>query len=103
DQALPLHRAEESHRGIGRTISGIGLVYWLKGDYQKALEHYEHALKECRIAGDRFEEAKILQTAGLVYNSTGENPKALEYYAGALAMQRAIGDRRGMASTLLLT
>jgi CHAT domain-containing protein/Tfp pilus assembly protein PilF len=67
---------------------------------RSAIVKFEEALKLYREAGDRAEEAVLLNNIGLVYSALGEQQKALEYYSQSLPLLRAVGDRSLEATTL---
>ena len=67
---------------------------------RKSIEKYHEALELYRRAGDRREEAVMLNNIGEVYRLLGEMQKALEKYNEALPLRQAVGDRRGEANTL---
>ncbi len=67
-------------------MDNIGLVYYNKGDYPKALEYYERCLEiETKIKGkDSIDVAETLNNIGSVYYNKGDYPKALECYERCL-------------------
>jgi CHAT domain-containing protein len=66
----------------------------------QAIKKWEEALSLFRAAGDRKEEATVLNNIGNAYNTLGEKQKALEYYNQALPLHRAVGNKDGEANTL---
>ncbi|GAI36357.1 unnamed protein product, partial [marine sediment metagenome] len=82
------------------TLGNIGLIYGDKGDLDKALEHYQEALKICREIGYKRGEANGLGNIGNVYIDKGDLDKALEHYQEALKIHRGIGDKVGEANGL---
>ncbi|MEK0178088.1 MAG: CHAT domain-containing protein [Oscillatoriales cyanobacterium] len=78
-------------------------LYYQEGTKEaltSAIAKAEEALKLYRSAGDRLQEAIILNNIGFVYNDLGEQQKALQYFNQSLPVSRAIGDRRWEATAL---
>ncbi|MDW5552019.1 tetratricopeptide repeat protein [Methanosarcina sp.] len=78
------------------TVFGhLGLIYNDLGEYRKAIEYYEQALKISREIGDRRAEGTWIGNMGNAYSDMGEPRKAIEYYEQALKISRETRDRRG--------
>lgn len=82
----------ENHSDIATCYNNIGGVYNSLGDYIRALEYLEKALK---IQLELFDEthpdvAMCFNNIGLVYNNQGDYSMALEYYGKALRIQQNI-------------
>jgi tetratricopeptide (TPR) repeat protein len=75
-------------------IGNIGLIYWTKGDLDKALKYHEEALKLDREMGNKQGEAQDLGNIGLIYAKKGNKEKALNYYNQSLALFKQIGAQR---------
>ena len=88
---------------LGEDARAFYQLGWAKdatGDRTAALAAYGQALRLCRAAGDRRNEAATLTNIGAVYRGLGERQRALEYYGQALPIAREVGDRAGEAVTL---
>ena len=81
-------------------LQRIGLVYFLLGDKQKALDFDNQALPIERAVGDRSAEATTLNNIGFVYNSLEEKQRAVDFYNQALPIYRCVGDRSGDARVM---
>ncbi len=82
----------ENHPDVATSYNNMGLVYDAQGDYAKALEYHNKALK-IRLAtfGENHPDvATSYNNMGLVYYSQGDYAKALEYYNKALKIWLAI-------------
>ena len=66
-QALTIYRDGNDRIGEGKTLSGIGVVYWALGRYDQALQNYQQALEIRREIGDRTGEGTTLSNIGVVY------------------------------------
>jgi CHAT domain-containing protein/tetratricopeptide (TPR) repeat protein len=98
--ALSLYRSAQNRSDEAVTLSNIGLIYSLLGEWQTALAYYNQALPPTRAVGDRRGEATTLNNIGRVYDDLGERQKALDYFDQALSLIRAVGDRSVEAATL---
>jgi len=90
-----------------RSINETGWCYYVKGDYNLAMQQYELALKvlpENVNEKDKIRKQKvyaaILGNIGSAYYSQGNYAKALEYYFEALKIKDEIGDKQGQAPNL---
>lgn len=84
-EKLLASRLSEGREGM--IYNGIGIAYYSKGDYDKALEYYEKALKiDLKIYGteEHLDIATYYGNIGGVYYSKGDYKKALKYYKKAL-------------------
>ena len=71
-----------------------------KGQFQKAFETFQEALKLARQLKDRYAEGQALGDIAFVYNSWGQPQKALEINNQALTIAREMGDHT-QESTIL--
>ncbi|HET6212869.1 MAG TPA: tetratricopeptide repeat protein [Micromonosporaceae bacterium] len=97
-----LHAADATGDNLGKAValSGLGTVYWLVGEFPKALDQYESALAIRRAIGDQIGEAQALGNLGIITARLGLKNEAFDYYQLALAIRRDIGDRVGEANVL---
>ncbi len=98
--ALALFDQTADDRGVASTTDDLGKLYWLRGDYGKALEFGERGLAMRRAIGDQRSIALSLNNLGLVYQDSGQFKKALDSFEQALVIRRAIGDKAGIAQSL---
>jgi CHAT domain-containing protein/tetratricopeptide (TPR) repeat protein len=80
---------------------GIGRVYNVLGEKQKALEFFNQSLFLSRATGDKPTQARTLNNIGAVYSDLGEKQKALEFFNQSLPLSQATGDKPTEAATLL--
>ena len=78
----------------------LGISSFVKSDFPKALEYFQHSLKINEEIGDKQGMAKTINNIGNIYKDQGDNPKALEYYQRSLKIYQEIGDKQGMAKTI---
>ncbi len=93
-------RALPTTTRLGRSYihQHMARVYYEMGDFEKALDSYEHALQIRQELGIAAEWT--LLGIGTVYRSLGQPEKALESYNQALSRLRVTGDRQGEAQAL---
>ena len=72
------------------SILNTGVEYYHQGQYDKALQHYNDALRKSREAGNDDTIVIALNNIGLIYESWGQWDKALEYFNEALGICRKI-------------
>jgi tetratricopeptide (TPR) repeat protein len=101
-----LRRLEELSRQTNYNL-GLAQVGYFRaalsineGRFQEAIEHYQGALSEVRLAGDRDLEAEILNDMGFCYRRLGDNLKGEEHYLKSLEIRREISNLTGVAESL---
>ncbi|MBW8050654.1 MAG: tetratricopeptide repeat protein [Cytophagales bacterium] len=83
-----------------KVLSTIGALYYLKGDYPKAIGYHQRSLKIREATADKNGEARSLGNLGLVYYSQGDYPKAIDHYQRSLKIAEATADKNGEARSL---
>ena len=99
-QALSIAEATKWQLGIANSKGKLGVYYYIKGDYPKALEYYFKALKMNEELDRKTAVSTNLGNIGNVYYSQGDYPKVLEYYFKALKMDEELGNKNGIARHL---
>jgi tetratricopeptide (TPR) repeat protein len=89
------HRLAEAN-----TLTDLGDVRQLTGDYAGAARDLEQALALYHELGDRLGQANALTWLGDVRRLTGDFPWAARNLEHALALSRGIGNRLGQANAL---
>ncbi|HSO35176.1 MAG TPA: tetratricopeptide repeat protein [Labilithrix sp.] len=100
ESALALFEDSSDERGIASTVDDVGKLYWLRGDYPRALEATQRSLTMRRKLGDRRSIALSLNNLGLVYQDSGQFKLALDAFEQALRIRREIGDLVGVSISL---
>lgn len=97
-QTLQIWRSLGDHLdSVAVTLNNIGNAYQGVGETQKALEHYEEALKLIQNPEShfiKFTKVVVLNNASTAYMRLGEQKKPLDYLRQSLDICRALGDRR---------
>jgi two-component system, NtrC family, sensor kinase len=100
EQGLQIANVLKWKKGIASSLNKIGLCYWAKSDYPKALEYNFKALTTAEETGDKKIIATILGNMGLVYENQRDYVKALDHHLRALKMNEELADKKGIARNL---
>ena len=65
DKALAIARELKDRKGEGQSLANLGMLYWHRGQYDKAVEYYEKSLAIARELKDRKGEVNPLVTIHL--------------------------------------
>jgi CHAT domain-containing protein len=82
--ALEDAREKQSAIDMGRVMTGLGLVYWYRGDVQQAETFFAESLKQRRIATDAHGLIMNLNILGSFARKQGRNNEALAMHREAL-------------------
>ncbi len=90
---------------VGRIHRDIGTVYFMRGEYQKALEEFRHALRIITTSKGKGVDTKrdlgdILRGVGNIHLVLGDYEKAKKYYTKSLEIMKEIGDMKEVAEVL---
>ncbi len=94
-KALALAKKSQYAKGMGRANRAIGIYYYVKTDYEKALEYYQKALPLIEEAADKRDLAWVYTNIGSVYKNQGDYQKTIDYYYKSLKAFEAIRDLTG--------
>lgn len=75
-------------------------IYYLKNDFNKAVELYSKMLENARDVGDRYLVRVVTNNLGSVETMHGRYAKALEYYKSAYETAESLHDIKGMRMIL---
>jgi tetratricopeptide (TPR) repeat protein len=81
----------------GTLANDLGLLYQAKGEWERAIEYYEHSLAILEKVGDEHGMATTFNNLGLVYQAKGEWDRAIECYERSLAITQEMGDGYAVA------
>lgn len=76
---------------------GLGDTHDLQGEYRKAQEVYEDALRTAQAIGSRLDEAMCLLRIGIIRYRVADYPEAIAYYNLSLTIFEDMGDRDGQS------
>ena len=81
-------------------LSQAGVIYWYKGDLEKAKERHQESLKIRESLGDKEGISIAYNNLGLVFWTKGDLDKATEYYKRSLAIYEELDDENGVSRVL---
>lgn len=80
-------------KGIGMAENAMGLGYWVKGDFDKAVACYKKAINIANDVGNKKGHAVYLTNLGNVYSDMGKNEEALDAYQNSVILSTELGDK----------
>jgi CHAT domain-containing protein len=99
--ASAIYQRVSEHLMEGRTLGNIGIVYYLLGNYLRAIEYQQqHLVIAGTILDPSREEKSPLGNLGIIYAALGNYSKSIEYYTKVLDVTQKIQDYQGEAKTL---
>ncbi len=84
-----------------RALNIQGTFFWIKGDYQSAIELYNKVLLIYEELGDKKGIGVALNNIGSIYTEQGQGILALGFFRKSLKIREEIGDKMGIGSCLL--
>lgn len=98
--ALEAAEAHGDPRSQASARLGLGMLHWVRGAYERALEHDAAARSLAHSAGWAAGESSALGCLGNVHRELGRLNQAAECFTEALRIDRRIGWRTGQAAKL---
>ena len=94
---LNICKEHEDKAGEGAAYGKLGNAYNSVGNFCEAKVDYELQLNISRELGDKFEEARSLNSLGILnlFHCLGDLREAVEYQEKYLAISKELGDRSG--------
>ena len=108
EESLSLFRADnarasffkESRQGESNTLGGLGSVYIVLGEYDRAIDFHQQQLGIAQEIGYHRGESNALGNLGSAYYSLSEYDRAIDLYQQQLDIAQEIGHQRGEANAL---
>lgn len=107
DDAIVVFRAAQTvaeklndNDGIAEALSRQGAVYRFKGDYDRAMEFLEPALKRYQSSGSNAGIGMVLNNVGAVHYFRGDYQKAEEIWRQGLAAREKTGIQKEINQSL---
>lgn len=100
NQALEIANQIDYKEGIAGAHGDLGYSYSVKGEFQKALQHFNEGIPLSQTIGDSLAWVSMLVDKGGVFKLKSEYHKALEIYFKSLDICRKMELERGVAATL---
>ena len=76
----------------------MGVAYYYKGDYSKAVECYQEDLEVRKELGDKRGISVIIGNLGSVFLNRGLYYEAIENYGQCIEIKKELGDKRGIST-----
>ncbi len=64
---------------VAKRLDVIAKLYWLRGEYAKALEYAQQAASACEALNDRICKGLAVSSLSLIYKEIGQYQKAINY------------------------
>lgn len=87
-------------KGQANAMYLLGVIHYLKNDYNKALYYWEKTVKYRNADNDQIGAANSLSNIGLVFMNTGEYDKSIEYFTKSLRIHTQLNNKKGMAKPI---
>lgn len=97
EQGLALSEKLDFKVGVGISYNYMGMIYRIKGDFEKALEACEKSIRAYEQTWEKASMAAALSSMGNVYVEQGDYDKAYEKFLAALEIFAKIDDKGRMA------
>jgi tetratricopeptide (TPR) repeat protein len=94
DEDQGLQRTKGSH------FSHAGVIYWYRGDLDRALEYHQKSLQLREKLNDKSGILRALNNLGLVYWSKGKLDDAMDFYQRSLSICEETNDQGGLSRVL---
>lgn len=98
--ALVGYEQENNENGIANASDKLGDICSDRGDFEKALQHYEKAYTICEKHSDRFSLFSIEKKKAKLMYDTKEYDKAINMYLDVLDEYSALRNPQGSVDTL---
>lgn len=86
-----------NYKGYAKCENMLGTLFGEKGDFQKALIHFEAALAFLKESDDISTQAMILTNLGIIYTIYGDYEKAIWNYKDAIEKFKTVNDPNRIA------
>ena len=99
-RALELAEALGDGRKQVSLRNTLGILAWERGDFSRALEHYERARELVRRTSQRADEGLVLNSLGVTLNRLGRHEDARRVLLESVALNETTGQRLLQAHAL---
>lgn len=97
NKAIDIGNQVGFYKGVANSYRQIGIVYYIKGEYEKAIENFTFSLNTWDEAGDMQGVGRAHINIGIIYFNIGQYDNALENYLKASKILSQINDIDGVA------
>lgn len=99
-RAAEMYHELGNHRGEGKALNNLGLMFWETRRFQEAITAHRQDLAICEKAGDRHGRATALNNLGLALQGANRFPGAVSVHSQACEIYGSSGDRHAEARAL---
>ena len=97
NKALIISNVIKFLKGSALAYRQIGILFYIKGDYDKSQKNLYLSLDSWKKAKDDWGIGRAYMNIGIIQKNLGEYPKALENYIKSSEIQKKINDVDGLA------
>jgi len=97
NEAYNNFKSAEFDKGYAKCENMFGTLYGEKGEFKKALAHFEAALAYLKKSDDISTQAMILTNLGIIYTIYGDFEKAIWNYKDAIEKFQKLNDKSRIA------
>jgi adenylate cyclase len=85
---------------MGSALGLQGSIFVNRGDYAKALDHFQKSMNICESIGDKTGIAATLNNTGMIYCDQGDLLKCMDYFKRSLKLYEELGNKPCIANLL---
>lgn len=100
DELIGFCKKKAYPKGQGFGLNLKGIVFGIKGNYPKSLDHFTQSLKSQEQMGNQYAIAQSLINLGIIYKEQGDYPKALDFSTRSLTIAEQLVDQLGVSAAL---
>jgi len=100
-KSLHFWKQSDDLRGEALSLAAIGVAYRHLGDWPKAADNCNRALRIFRAIHDTRKEASVMAEMGRIIDGKGDPQQAINSYNQAMPLFQIVNDRHGEYDTLL--
>ena len=97
EEAYSSFKSINSLKGFAKCENMLGTLHGEKGEFQKALTHFESALVYLKESDDLSTQAMILTNLGIIYTIYGDYEKAIWNYKDSIEKFKSLNDNSRIA------
>jgi len=101
EKALKIGIDSKYQNGIALVYKTIGIIYYYRGETEKAFENFYKSLDTYKESGDKSGVARSYVNIGIIYRSKQDYTNALKNYSSAIEVFKETNDKEGIAITYL--
>jgi len=81
-------------KGVSDCYNNIGIVYYFRSNFDKAIEYYQKSLYIKEELGDKKGISNNYNNIGMVHLEQGNYDKTMDYFLKALKIREELGDKK---------